>query len=139
MVRRALDVTVDGEPLFGCVQSTWNLLERSAGPALAEAAAAGRGVIVKEAVANGRLTAGAAGGLPALVSAADELSVSPDAVAIAAALARPWASVALSGAVTVGQLRSNLAAAALAGVPDLDELVEPPSTYCATRARLPWR
>lgn len=42
---------------FDAVQATWNLLEPSAGPALAAAHAAGLGVIVKEAVANGRLTA----------------------------------------------------------------------------------
>jgi aryl-alcohol dehydrogenase-like predicted oxidoreductase len=41
---------------FDTVQATWNLLERSAGPVLAEAHAAGLGVIVKEALANGRLT-----------------------------------------------------------------------------------
>ncbi|ETK37131.1 aldo/keto reductase, partial [Microbispora sp. ATCC PTA-5024] len=46
--------------LFDTVQSTWNLLERSAGDALARAHAAGLGVIVKEGVANGRLTARAA-------------------------------------------------------------------------------
>src|SRR5256885_3589058 len=57
-VRRALDVKVVGRPLFGCVQATWNLLEPSVGPALAEAAEAGCGVIVKEAVANGRLADG---------------------------------------------------------------------------------
>ena len=38
------------------MQATWNLLEPSAGPALAEARAAGMGVIIKEALANGRLT-----------------------------------------------------------------------------------
>ena len=38
------------------VQATWNLLEPSAGPALAAAHEAGLGVIIKEAVANGRLT-----------------------------------------------------------------------------------
>src|SRR6185312_17165556 len=42
---------------FDCVQATWNLMEPSAGPALREAHRAGLGVIVKEAVANGRLTA----------------------------------------------------------------------------------
>ena len=31
-VRRALEVTVDGEPLFTSFQSTWNVLEPSAGP-----------------------------------------------------------------------------------------------------------
>ena len=41
---------------FDAVQATWNLHERSAGEALARAHAAGMRVIVKEAVANGRLT-----------------------------------------------------------------------------------
>src|SRR5262249_43516651 len=55
-LRKALAVQVDGARLFDSVQATWNLLERSAGEALAEAHAAGLGVIVKEALANGRLT-----------------------------------------------------------------------------------
>ena len=33
-VRRALEIEVDGRPLFRSVQSTWNLLEPSVGPAL---------------------------------------------------------------------------------------------------------
>lgn len=36
-IRAALTVTVDGEPLFRTVQSTFNALETSAGPALTEA------------------------------------------------------------------------------------------------------
>ena len=43
--------------LFDAVQATWNLHERAAGDALARAAAAGLKVIVKEALANGRLAA----------------------------------------------------------------------------------
>jgi hypothetical protein len=43
--------------LFGAVQATSNLLELSVGPALAEAHARGLRLIVKEALANGRLTA----------------------------------------------------------------------------------
>src|SRR5262249_42532165 len=62
-IRRALPVTVDGQQLFTATEVTWNLLEPSAGPAAAEAAAAGWAVLVKEAVANGLLTA--AGGPPA--------------------------------------------------------------------------
>jgi aryl-alcohol dehydrogenase-like predicted oxidoreductase len=55
-IRRALDLTAAGKAPFACVQATWNLLEPSAAPALAEAAQSGWGVIIKEAVANGRLT-----------------------------------------------------------------------------------
>ena len=42
-VLKALDMAVDGVPLFTSIQSTWNLLEPSVGPALAEAAARARG------------------------------------------------------------------------------------------------
>ena len=55
-IRRALRVSVDGVNPFQVVQATWNLLERSAGVALAEAKANGWGVIIKESLANGRLT-----------------------------------------------------------------------------------
>ncbi len=55
-IRRALSLTVDGQQLFTATEVTWNLLEPSAGPAAAEAAAAGWAVLVKEAVANVRLT-----------------------------------------------------------------------------------
>ncbi|MGJ7439997.1 aldo/keto reductase [Aquipuribacter sp. MA13-6] len=57
-VRRALDLVVGAEPLFAVVQSTWNVIEPAVGPALAEAADAGLSVVVKEAVANGRLVPG---------------------------------------------------------------------------------
>ncbi len=48
-------LAVDGVPLFSAVQSTWNVLEPSVGPALTEAKASGMMVLVKEALANGRL------------------------------------------------------------------------------------
>jgi aryl-alcohol dehydrogenase-like predicted oxidoreductase len=56
VIRRALQVSVDGLNPFQVVQATWNLLERSAASALEEAKTCGWGVIVKEALANGRLT-----------------------------------------------------------------------------------
>ncbi|MFE2631285.1 aldo/keto reductase [Streptomyces sp. NPDC004562] len=139
-VRAALAVTVDGEPLFRTVQSTYNILETSVGPALAEAHDAGLTVIVKEGMANGRL---AGPGAPeALRTVATETSQGCDAVALAFVLRRPWAGVVLSGAATTAQLASNLHAA----VVDLDEerlarltsLAEEPAAYWEKRGRLPW-
>jgi aryl-alcohol dehydrogenase-like predicted oxidoreductase len=122
---------------FDTVQATWNLHERSAGDALARAHAAGMGVIVKEAVANGRLTDRA--GPAELAAAAREHGVGADAVAIAAALAQPWADVVLSGASTTAMLESNLAALQIAVEPDLlESLAEPAEAYWATRSELPW-
>src|SRR4051812_19977246 len=54
-IRRAFELEVDGQRLFSAVQSTWNVLETSAAPALAEAHKAGARVMVKEVMANGRL------------------------------------------------------------------------------------
>jgi aryl-alcohol dehydrogenase-like predicted oxidoreductase len=48
--------------VFDTVQATWNLFERSATRVLEQAHAAGVGVIIKEALANGRLTASGADG-----------------------------------------------------------------------------
>ena len=122
---------------FDAVQATWNLHERSAGDALGRAHAAGMRVIVKEAVANGRLTGRAAP--PALAAAARELGAGPDAVAIAAALAQPWSDVVLSGASTRAMLDSNLAARDLDVAPDaLAELAEPADRYWSTRSELAW-
>jgi aryl-alcohol dehydrogenase-like predicted oxidoreductase len=119
-IERALEVGG-----FDTVQATWNLLERSAGPALASAHQAGLGVIIKEALANGRL-----------------IGTVPDSVAIAAALAQPWAGVVLSGAATVEQLESNLRATSVNYHEGLDaeqaELEEDRDSYWSTRAALKW-
>lgn len=139
-IRSALAVTVDGAPLFRTVQATYNALETSAGPALAEAHAAGLTVIAKEGMANGRLAGTQA---PAVVrEIADEEGLGSDAVALALVLHQPWAGVVLSGAATVGQLSGNLHAAVL-GLDEerrarLDALVEEPEAYWRHRASLPW-
>jgi aryl-alcohol dehydrogenase-like predicted oxidoreductase len=141
-LRRALGVRVGGRPLFAAAQVTWNLLEPSVGPAAAEAAAAGWTILVKEALANGRLApASDAAGPPARLSAlAAERMAGEDAIALAAALANPWATVVLSGAVTAGQVRANLAALTVGDLPpDLAELAEPPAEYWAKRAARSWR
>jgi aryl-alcohol dehydrogenase-like predicted oxidoreductase len=144
VVRRALAIRRGGTPLFASVQATWNVLERSCEEALREAHAAGRTVIVKEVLANGRLTArGDVGRAGPLALLARDLRASPDAVAIAAALARPWADVVLLGAATVEQLRSNVRADGVRGGPALlarlEGLRQDPAEYWRVRAALPWR
>jgi aryl-alcohol dehydrogenase-like predicted oxidoreductase len=134
-IERALDLG-----RFDSVQATWNLLERSAEPALAACHEAGMGVIVKEALANGRLAA--RGGVPLLADAGRRRRVGPDAVALAVAMAQPWADVVLSGATTVHELESNLVASSLEVddnlVAELEALREHAGDYWRTRAALPW-
>jgi aryl-alcohol dehydrogenase-like predicted oxidoreductase len=137
-LRRGIEIHVDGVPLFSTVQSTWNVLEPSVGPALADAHADGRGILIKEAMANGRL----AGTDGPLARFADRLGTTPDRIAIAAALANPWADVVLSGAVTPDQVRSNAAAFDVRLAPDdleeLGALAQTAERYWAERAELPW-
>ncbi len=137
-IHRALDIEIDGRRLFGSVQATWNLLETSVGAALAEAADAGLGVIVKEAVANGRLTSRSRAIAGRLAEVAGEWPI--DAVAIAAALHQPWAGVVLSGAATSRQLVSNLQALEIPHevTEQLPRLAETPEAYWSTRSRLVW-
>ena len=132
-LHRALSIDVDGTPLFSAVQATWNPLEPSVGTALAKAKSAGWTVIVKEALANGRLA------VPGPATAA--LGERPDVTALAVALAQPWADIVLLGAATVAQLRSNLAALDVAVPPDRDRLVTlalDPQTYWRERAAMEW-
>jgi aryl-alcohol dehydrogenase-like predicted oxidoreductase len=145
VLRRAMTLRIDGARLFDCVQATWNLLEPSAGSELAAARHEGIGVIVKEALANGRL-AGRDARLAAKASVlereAGRLDAGVDALALAAALAQPWADVVLSGAVTTGQLVSNVRALDVRWDDQaweaLASLAEEPAMYWRKRSRLAW-
>jgi aryl-alcohol dehydrogenase-like predicted oxidoreductase len=149
VIARARAVRVGGARLFSVVQASWNLCERSVERALAEAHEDGLGVIVKEGLANGRLAArdspargGEVGAPPLLREVAAAEGVAPDALALAAALARPFVDVVLSGAVTPAQLAANVEALRVGWTPALERalmpLAEEPQAYWAARARLPW-
>jgi aryl-alcohol dehydrogenase-like predicted oxidoreductase len=134
-IERALELD-----LFDTVQATWNVLERSATAALERAHAAGVGVIVKEALANGRLTA--IGAHTPLLELARAQALAPDVLALGAVLEQSWADVVLSGAATPAQLRSNLAAVGVVLEPALrrrlEQLAEPADQYWSARSRLTW-
>ncbi|MPZ79354.1 MAG: aldo/keto reductase [Actinophytocola sp.] len=134
-VRRALALERHGVRVFTAVQSTWNVLEPSVGDALAEAHSTGARVLVKEALANGRL---AVSPPPAVAALAAEHGVGPDAVALAAVLARPWADTVLLGPVGPEQLSRNLEALRVPPVEGLADLATAPETYWRDRAALTW-
>ncbi|WP_167108244.1 aldo/keto reductase [Amycolatopsis granulosa] len=139
-IRRAFELEVAGRPVFSAVQSTWNLLEPSAGPALAEAHAAGNLVLVKETLANGRLVVEPP---PAISRLAQRFGVGPDAVAVAAVLAQPWADIVLIGPSSPQQLAANLAASTVVLPPGelaaLRGLAEPAQRYWDRRSSLQWQ
>jgi aryl-alcohol dehydrogenase-like predicted oxidoreductase len=146
-LRQAMAVRIGGEPLFGSVQATWNLLSREVTDALREAHAAGIGVIVKEALANGRLTPrnddpGFAAHRRLLEEVAVEAGVAIDALAFAAVMAQPWADVVLSGAAQVDHLLDNLQALEVVWDDKFDErlaeLTETAEEYWDARSKLEW-
>jgi aryl-alcohol dehydrogenase-like predicted oxidoreductase len=125
---------------FDAVQATWNLHERAAEQALAAAHDAGLTVVIKEALANGRLSP--RGNDARLEAAASARGTSSDALALAAALARPWADIVLTGAASRETLASNLAAARVGWDPEIEaglaELAEDSDEYWDARSRLSW-
>lgn len=142
VIRKAAGVGV-----FDIVQATWNILEPSAGDALAEAHRSGMGVLIKEGLANGRLTARNTDPVFAprrhvLEEIAADHGTTIDAIALAAVLAQPWADVVLSGAAAIEHLRSNaLALDASLSAAELDRLLalaEEPEAYWKTRSGLAW-
>ena len=146
-LRQAMTIRFDGQPLFSAVQATWNLLAQESGEALGEASAAGMGVVIKEALANGRLTSrnqesSFAKKRILLEEAAALNETTMDAIALAVVLSRPWVDVVLSGAATVAHLHSNVNAIDIKGTLEIDELLqnmkETPAVYWTKRSQLAW-
>ncbi len=146
-LRQAMKIQPDGELLFSAAQATWNLLAQEVGEALAEATEMGMGIIIKEALANGRLTS--RNREPAFVKKQVRLNelaqlhgTTIDAIALCAVLEQPWADVVLSGAATVQQLYSNVKALDIQGSIDVAGLMqyfkESPSHYWSKRSQLTW-
>ena len=159
-IRRSLEVRRDGERVFDSVQATWNLLERGAESALQDAHDAGMKVVVKESLANGRLTGEAGRGkreegkenrssgeifsplVARIREVAESRGTTVEMLALGAALARPWADVVLTGAATVEQIRSNVAALGLAYDDELEEQLRSVSIasaeYWRARSSFKW-
>ncbi len=143
----AMMIRVDGEHLFDCAQATYNVLEQSMENVLSAAAASGMGIIIKEALANGRLTKknNAAHFLERkkiLEDISQKYRASIDAIALAFILSRPWAQVVLSGAAVENHLESNLKAGAILlnsdEINQLESLQMKPEEYWKERDELKW-
>ena len=146
-ILEALEVKFDGIGLFDTVQATWNLLEQSATPALQAAQQEGIGVIIKEALANGRLTdknedPDFKDKISLLEFHEKQLDITTDALALAAVLNQPWVDVVLSGATTLNQLKSNIRAITVTWTEQMDSelsfMKEESKQYWKIRSELPW-
>lgn len=147
VIGRAINVRIDGVRLFDSVQATWNVLEQSSSDALYAAHLAGMGIIIKEALANGRLTQKNTDPafilkLASLNVEANRLETTVDALALAAVLSLEWVDVVLSGAANIEHLQSNLKAVdvkwdQMAAI-TLARLAEMSEKYWHTRSQLKW-
>lgn len=147
IIEKAMLERVDGLHLFDSVQATFNLLEQSAAPVLKQVAEAGVGVIVKEALANGRLTPrnrkeDFAKTKVLLEEIMQELNIKMDMLSLAYVLHHPWAQVVLSGAAVEEHLKSNLAASRVeltnTLLEQLASLSQAPKVYWSIRDELSW-
>ncbi len=146
-IEQALEIEFDGVLLFSAVQASWNILEQSVAPALQIAHDEGLRVIIKEGLANGRLTTRNSAAdfqtqMNLLQKVAKEQNTTVDALALAAVINQPFADVVLSGAASVEHLQSNLLALQVSWndtlVENLLNLVEPASKYWYIRSQLAW-
>ena len=146
-IEKALEIKFDDTYLFSVVQATYNILETSAEQALKKAAQAGWGIIIKEGMANGRLSLRAPQDeqstlLDSINTISREANISPDAVALAYIAQQNWVHVVLSGAVTTDQLRHNIKAMEnplnSKHMNLLSGLAESPENYWKNRKELPW-
>ena len=146
-IENALAIQFDGQRLFGSVQATWNLLEKSAGQALQQASESGLDVIIKEGLANGRLTArnhstDFTDQHRILSQVAKEMNTTIDALSLAACLNQTWATTVLSGAATTQHLQSNLSARNVLWTQQVEQrleaMVESPDQYWEKRSALAW-
>lgn len=147
VLEKALEVEIDKVPLFNAVQASWNILERSAEEMLIAAHNEGLKIIIKEALANGRLTLrnqeeAFQAKLSKAQGDAKRLNGSLDAWALAAVLARPWVDIVLSGAATVEHIQSNMRAEVIIwdGQAEkvIEDFVEEAEEYWQKRKALEW-
>ena len=143
-IQKAFSIRRNNELLFESVQVTFNILEQSCKTVLEKVQPHGMGVIIKEAVANGRLTERNTllTNHPSLLAICQKHQCSLDALAMAFVLHHPWADVVLSGASTIAQLESNISAQNIQldteDLQKLNELVEDKTDYWKTRSSLVW-
>ena len=143
-LQKALSIKRNGTPLFRSVQATWNLLEQSAARQLIIAKENGCLIIVKEAMANGRIATLDSNHLTSrqiekIRMASETYQLSPDQLAINAAMQQPFTDIVLSGAATPSHLISNLQRTdRRIDLEQLDGLTEAPEEFWEKRSKLRW-
>lgn len=141
----ALSIEIEGEALFDSFQVTYNVLEQSCFEVLKKVIGLGKQVIIKEAMANGRLFLNEnlhPKTQKLLASLAKKHLVGIDAVALRFVMDAITPTVVLSGASTLQQLSENLLANSFSlAEEDISALYQSaltPLEYWTERKALEW-
>lgn len=135
VLKRAMQIQVNGEKLFDSIQCTYNLFEQSAGSSLLEAYKSGMDIIIKEGLGNGRILKN-----DVVIEYAKRLSCTPDVLALGCILAQEFQPRVLSGSVTPDQLLSNLKASEIAEkLRDDSELLSEIMNKCVMESEVYWK
>lgn len=147
VIKKALDVHVEGMPLFDTFQSTYNILDQSILSVSSQLKQEGKKLIVKEALANGRIFRNKnypeySDFYNTLESLSKKHDVGFDAIALQFCIRTLPESIVLSGASTVNQLQENLKVGAfILTEEELNQLKSfsvNPKAYWTERKRLQW-
>lgn len=139
LIETALSIKVEGEDLFDVYQVTYNVFEQDTFSALQKLKKADRFLIIKEALANGRVFSTV---YPALIELSKKYKVGIDAIALRFCLDSVHADVVLSGASNINQLNENLKANLFVlteeDINKLKGLKIEPISYWQERSQLTW-
>jgi len=143
VIQEALKISVKGKKLFDSFQVTYNILEQDVFAILQEVKKAGKFIIIKEALANGRVFSKENETLYAkLKKLSIQYNVGMDAIALRFCLDTVQPDVVLSGASNTSQLNENLKALDVTlTTKDIESLKEEKITadlYWEERKQLEW-
>ncbi|WP_439131428.1 aldo/keto reductase [Polaribacter sp.] len=147
VIKKALDVLVDENPLFDVFQVTYNFLEQSLLEVVDELILKNKSIVIKEALANGRIFrnskyANYAGLYTTLENLANKNNVGIDAIALKYCEQTIPESIILSGASNSNQLSENLKANNFSLTEDdiqrLNSFKVTPKFYWQERKELQW-
>jgi aryl-alcohol dehydrogenase-like predicted oxidoreductase len=141
VIQKALKIEINGSKLFDSYQVTYNVFEQTLFKVLQEVKHAGKFIIVKESLANGRVFLTSKGNR-ILQKFALKYKVGVDAIAIRFCLDSIDSDVVLSGASEEKQLKENLKALdfqlTLEELEVLTKLKMPSKEYWIERSQLTW-
>jgi aryl-alcohol dehydrogenase-like predicted oxidoreductase len=147
VLKKALEILVDGEPIFDLFQVTYNFLDQSLKEMLAELIRQNKTIVIKEALANGRVFRSPRYPLyEEMYSVLDNLSkkhnVGIDAISLKYCEQTITNSIILSGASSTKQLKENLKmnsfSLSIDDIEILSSFKTDPKFYWEERKKLQW-